>query len=89
MEMNEVKRWANVRPGYWFAPKLFGWGATPVTWQGWLVTAVFVVVLIGISRGLEGPARWLSLLLAIVGFTTIIWRKTDGGWRWRWGSTRR
>jgi hypothetical protein len=23
---------------YWFKPKRYGYGATPVTWQGWAVT---------------------------------------------------
>lgn len=30
-----------VRPGYWFRPKKLGWGAVPVTWQGWLATILF------------------------------------------------
>ena len=27
-----------VRPGYWFRPKRFGYGAVPATWQGWAAT---------------------------------------------------
>ena len=23
---------------YWFRPKRYGYGATPVTWQGWALT---------------------------------------------------
>ena len=23
----------------WFRPKTFGWGLTPITWQGWAYTA--------------------------------------------------
>lgn len=26
----------------WFARKTYGWGWTPVTWQGWAVTALYV-----------------------------------------------
>lgn len=32
----------------WFGPKNgFGWGWTPITWEGWLVTAVCLVVFFG------------------------------------------
>ena len=86
MNNNDLDRWISVRPGYWFAPKLFGWGATPVTWQGWLTTAAFVGVLFGIQTGTEGAARWIASILAIAGFLAIIWRKTDGAWKWRWGT---
>jgi hypothetical protein len=33
----------------WFGPKRIGWGIRPQTWQGWLVTAVFVAAVIGIA----------------------------------------
>ena len=25
---------------YWFRPKRYGYGATPITWQGWLLTVL-------------------------------------------------
>ncbi len=28
--------------GYWFKRKLYGWGWTPVKWQGWLVLALCI-----------------------------------------------
>lgn len=28
--------------GYWFKRKLYGWGWTPVRWQGWLVIALYL-----------------------------------------------
>lgn len=31
--------------GYWFKRKLYGWGWTPATWQGWLVLAVFIILI--------------------------------------------
>ena len=36
---------ANGTNGYWFKPKSHGYGATPSTWQGWLATGLFSVVL--------------------------------------------
>jgi hypothetical protein len=29
----------------WFGPKRVGWGISPRTWQGWLVTAIYVLVI--------------------------------------------
>ena len=28
----------------WFRAKTYGWGWTPVTWQGWLLTLVFALL---------------------------------------------
>lgn len=27
----------------WFKAKSFGWGWTPITWQGWVVTLLYIV----------------------------------------------
>jgi hypothetical protein len=32
---------------YWFKQRQFGYGATPVTWQGWLLMLVFLAILAG------------------------------------------
>ncbi len=34
----------------WFKRKTYGWGWTPVSWQGWLVTLGLVVVITVIVR---------------------------------------
>ncbi|MBI2572291.1 hypothetical protein HYV86_00360 [Candidatus Woesearchaeota archaeon] len=26
----------------WFKAKTYGWGWTPVTWQGWVIIAIFI-----------------------------------------------
>lgn len=79
-----------VREGYWFARKLYGFGATPVTWQGWAVTGVFGAIFgaifvwaptIALKIGMTAP-----LLIA---FLYFVWSKTDGGWGWRWGPDKR
>ena len=31
---------------YWFKRRRFGWGWTPVTWQGWLTVAFFIGLII-------------------------------------------
>jgi uncharacterized membrane protein HdeD (DUF308 family) len=78
---------------YWFKPKRYGYGATPATWQGWVVTLATALLIAGINVGLVLTARnyWtLAALLGVdlltVGFLVILTRlKTEGEWRWRWG----
>lgn len=33
----------------WFGPKRVGWGISPQTWQGWVLTAAFLAVAIAIT----------------------------------------
>ena len=40
--------------GRWFGPKRIGWGFTPRTWEGWLVTLLAVAAAVApgvIARG--------------------------------------
>jgi hypothetical protein len=78
---------------YWFKPKRYGYGATPVTWQGWAVTLGTVLAIVAASLYLRLTAKspWtLAALLmfdaAVVSALVIVsYRKTEGEWRWRWG----
>ena len=78
---------------FWFEPKTFGYGATPVTWEGWAVLAAYFVVLAAVSilmaRRRKGSAAWAAWAIAIVVATStmtwVSWVKTDGAWQWRWG----
>ena len=80
---------------YWFKPKRYGYGATPVTWQGWAVTAaavitIFVAARLTLDHGARSPSHWVMFLSAEAIILAILWivcrRKTDGEWRWRWGN---
>jgi len=81
----------------WFIPKRYGYGATPVTWQGWAVVggfaaAVLLLVwrLIGFERS-EAPGAFnlimffTFLAVLIAALWIVSKRNTDGEWRWRWG----
>lgn len=73
----------------WFAPKRYGYGAgTPISWQGWVVTMIFMGVTIGLSFWLVREP--LTLIAAVtplaIGFSVIAAKTTRGGFRWRWGS---
>ncbi len=75
---------------YWFRPKRYGYGSTPSNWKGWLATILFVAVIGGISTIFDRQSA--SVLLAATAAVTIlfvwlVWTKTSGEWRWRWGST--
>ena len=68
-------------------PKAFGWGAVPVTWQGWLATAVYVALAALIANQAQHRSTvWLFLLAPLtLGFVWLMWAKTDGAWAFRWG----
>jgi hypothetical protein len=78
---------------YWFKPKRYGYGATPVTWQGWAVTLGAAAAMVTVSLYLRLTERHDWALAAILGFDVAVIialmivgrRKTEGGWRWRWG----
>lgn len=69
----------------WFVPRRYGYGATPVRWQGWAVVAALAILLIALFRWrVAWPVRVLLAMLA-ASAVLLAWRKTDGQWRWRWG----
>ena len=89
MSIQRYRDALKVREGYWFAPKLFGWGATPATWQGWLSVVLFVLAVVAVLRW--APTQFIALGVALpmlVVFVWFTWTKTDGGFRWRWGPDR-
>ena len=69
----------------WFAPKRYGYGATPITWQGWATILLFVALLILDIALVAGAARWVCAVLLVVAYIGVTYRKTAGAWRWRWG----
>jgi len=80
---------------YWFKPKSYGYGATPVTWEGWAVTLVAAAFVAGsiVAMNLlvvkSNVAAWLVWAAVIAAatwwFVQFCRRRTDGEWRWRWG----
>jgi hypothetical protein len=60
----------------WFCKKRFGYGWTPATWQGWLVTALFVGVCTSLASphitGLAGRERLAAVLALVAGFIALI-----------------
>ncbi len=83
---------------FWFKPKRFGYGARPVTWEGWLLAlSPALVAVIGTwwlaaHGGIEDIPRVSALLFAVLAASVLVTlvsrQKTDGAWRWRWGRWR-
>jgi hypothetical protein len=80
----------------WFKPRRYGYGATPVAWQGWALTFGFIaLVVVAAWLFLGHPDADLSawnfvgffvvegILIALLWIISV--RTTDGEWRWRWG----
>jgi hypothetical protein len=49
--------------GQWFGPKRFGWGWSPVSWQGWVVVVAYVAILITVGAV---ASRTTTLVVAVV-----------------------
>lgn len=76
----------------WFKRKLYGWGWTPVTWQGWLVTALYVASLAAFALTIDetSPPREIAFtfvlpaVLLTATFLRIAYMKGEKP-RWQWG----
>ena len=82
----------------WFAPKRYGYGSVPVTWEGWAALAGFVALLVAGKGALvwllpKSPLRHglgIAVPVALaIGFVILVRAKTEGGMRWRWGDAER
>jgi len=81
--------------GYWFKRRRYGYGWTPVTWQGWSTVAAFLLIVMIASTALnDTPAKSYSLeslaYLTLIVFATVslvvISLKKGPSPKWRWGS---
>jgi len=80
---------------YWFEPKSYGYGAQPITWEGWAVVIAFVGYLIYISTLItsnEGGNINTYLLYLLIGIIVLIYvskTRTEEDWEWRWGKKKK
>ncbi len=78
----------------WFKRKLYGWGWTPVTWQGWLATLAYIVLIVYFALHLDRSATLgeqfimagLPILLLTLAFFRIAYKKGESP-KWQWGRT--
>lgn len=81
---------------YWFRPKRYGWGFTPISWEGWLATLIFVALIYASvyvneiykeTVNMEQIIRFLvDILIISTLFTCFAKDKTDGELKWHWGN---
>lgn len=86
MSIRDFVRWHHAEGDSWFVPKFFGFGATPVTWQGWAAVAAYLALLFAVVlSGLDPIAKLVLAVLLTGAFVWVTALKTDGVWRFRWG----
>ena len=79
-----------IEPRYWFPAKRYGWGwGPPMTWQGWLVLAIFGALAVA-GTFLFPPRQAVAPYLAYIGVLSalliaVCWLKGEPP-RWRWGN---
>ena len=51
----------------WFGRKTFGWGLRPVSWQGWMLTTFYVLLLFLIAHAFakHHPVLFVAALVVV------------------------
>lgn len=78
--------------GYWFKRKLYGWGWMPVKWQGWLLIAIYLVLVLFFALTIDenSPPNevvftfLLPLTLLTITLVKICYLKGESP-KWQWG----
>ena len=97
VENNTGPENGNTPKKYWFKPKRYGYGMTPASWEGWLITLGFILILLGFGKYIgmfEAEAdqskdiaiKFISgvLVLSLL-FVRASESRCDGELKWRWG----
>lgn len=79
---------------YWFKRRRYGYGWIPVSWQGWVVLGIYLVlVLLGalfLERGGDEPSGedllvFFTTLFVATGLLLVITHYKGPKPKWRWG----
>lgn len=80
----------------WFKRKLYGWGWTPATWQGWFTIGVYVILVLSFALTIDesSPAQEIVftfiLPIALLTLTLIrICYKFGEKPKWQWGEVKK
>lgn len=78
--------------GYWFKRKLYGWGWAPASWQGWLLTLVFLLVVFADAGWVASSvpsfrslAIFYAVLVVSIALLIVVCFKTGERPKWSWG----
>lgn len=76
----------------WFKAKNYGWGWYPVTWEGWTVLAVYLVLLwliIDMTKIMHGAKNimipYMTSIFIITSALIYVCYRTGEKPEWRWG----
>ena len=72
----------------WFAQKQYGLSSgLPISWKGWALFISYLATAFGmaLSFGQKGFYWEIAFALMTLLFLVITWKKTEGGWQWKWG----
>jgi len=69
----------------WFAPKRFGYGDTPSSWEGWTATAAYIAVMVLDAVLLRRALRLIGAVVPTAAFIGVAYVTCSDSWRWRWG----
>ncbi|HEY5588828.1 MAG TPA: hypothetical protein VIK86_07725 [Candidatus Paceibacterota bacterium] len=88
-----IEYWKDNPNGYWFKRKLYGWGWTPVKWQGWFVIAIFLLFILVSSFDMKSNSgstyteiTWFlfKVVLSVIILIFICYKKGEK-LKWQWG----
>ncbi len=78
--------------GYWFKRKLYGWGWTPATWQGWTVLGLFLLfmglqtLLLELTAKTDTDGMLFAANVVLGAIALILVCKITGeSPKWQWG----
>ena len=79
--------------GYWFKRKIWGWGWTPVTWQGWATLFLYISAIIIIFKNVDAKSHSNSdtligtapLFIVVTTLLIFICYRKGEKPKWQWG----
>lgn len=82
----------NIPNKLWFKRKTYGWGWAPATWEGWLVLAIYLVLVAVFALTLDEASTGkeimftfvIPLTLLSVTLLRICYNKGEAP-KWQWG----
>ncbi len=89
-KLDEVKKPKKL----WFKAKTYGWGWTPITWQGWFVLIIYLLCVayyakdVGVSPNATNFDKLTTFFIGLGGLSVLlVWvcYKKGEKPRWSWG----
>ncbi len=87
-----VEYYKNNPEHLWFKRKIYGWGWTPVTWQGWVVVLGYIALVFVFAFTVDNNSpkneilftALLPIILLTITLIRICYKKGEAP-RWQWG----